>query len=171
MLQLKLILKRNPQKNIKLAKKFFTKHPGDPNELLDYDYQVKNLYHQMSHKKFSLSLIQVDPEKQVCFDGPQWEEFRFDLFYLKIKLKRNPKSLNKLLNLLLLTERSDGKKKLNVTLDMSLNNCSCNRKVYLSSIKNIYQVDKQKRISFCLKEEEVEGSWLLKYIVYHVLLC
>ena len=41
---------------------------------------------------------------------------------------------------------------------MSLNNCSCNRKVYLSSIKNIYQADMQKRISFCLKEGELEGK-------------
>ena len=39
------------------------KNPGDIDELLDYDYQVRKLYYQLSNKKFSHS--QIDPEKQV----------------------------------------------------------------------------------------------------------
>ena len=53
--------------------------------------------------------------------------------------------------------KNDGNYKLHINLDMSLNNCSCDRMVYLSSIKNIYQTEMQKRTSFRLKEEEVEG--------------
>ena len=37
---LKLILKRNPKKNIEFAKQFFSENTGDPTNLLDYDYQV-----------------------------------------------------------------------------------------------------------------------------------
>ena len=44
MLQLKLILKRNPEKNINLAKQFFRQNHGDPNKLLDYDHEVRKLY-------------------------------------------------------------------------------------------------------------------------------
>ena len=44
LLQLKLILKRNPEKNINLAKQFFRQNHGDPNKLLDYDHEVRKLY-------------------------------------------------------------------------------------------------------------------------------
>ena len=43
LLELKLLLKRNPRKNLNLAKKFFSQNPGHPSNLLDYDYQVKRL--------------------------------------------------------------------------------------------------------------------------------
>ena len=98
MLELKIVLKRNPQKNIALAKQFFRHRTGGPNAILDYDYQVRKLYYQMSNKFFSRFLLQVDSENQVCFDDPQFEEFRIDLFYLKIQLKRNPKILHRLLD-------------------------------------------------------------------------
>ena len=37
---LKLILKLNPEKNIKFAKQFFSENAGDPIHFFDYDYQV-----------------------------------------------------------------------------------------------------------------------------------
>ena len=46
LLELKLLLKRNPRKNLNLAKKFFSQNPGHPSNLLDYDYQVKRLKYQ-----------------------------------------------------------------------------------------------------------------------------
>ena len=50
LLQLKLILKRNPKKNIALAKQFIKQNPRHPNTILDDDYQVRKLYYQMSNK-------------------------------------------------------------------------------------------------------------------------
>ena len=52
---LKLILKRNPEKNIEFAKQFFSENTGDPTDLLDYDYQVKTKHY---HQTFSV----FDPE-------------------------------------------------------------------------------------------------------------
>ena len=50
LLQLKIVFKRNPQKNIALAKQFFRQNTEDPNKLSDYDYQVRKLYYQMSNR-------------------------------------------------------------------------------------------------------------------------
>merc|ERR1719219_2026599 len=86
--ELKIILEWNPRKNIDLAIQFFRQNPGDPNALLDI---ITLLY---------IDDYQVDPWKHVCFDEPLWKEYRIDLEYLKIKLKRNPKSLSRLLELL-----------------------------------------------------------------------
>merc|ERR1719221_8642 len=85
--ELKTILEWNPRKNIDLAKQFFRQNSGDPNALLDFITLLIDDY-------------QVDPWKHVCFDEPLWKEYRIDLEYLKIKLKRNPKSLSRLLELL-----------------------------------------------------------------------
>ena len=44
------------------------------------------------------SFIQVDPDDDVCFRESKWSEYTIDLYYLKIKLKRNPDSLKRLLD-------------------------------------------------------------------------
>ena len=40
--ELKLILKRDPGKNLKIAKQYFRRNPVDSSALWDYDYHVTN---------------------------------------------------------------------------------------------------------------------------------
>ena len=90
---LKHFLRKDPEKNIKLAKEFLKERPRSSSDMLDYDDQaIITLY--VCYKK--LSIIQDNPEAEVCFSDRVWRKHTIGLMYLKAKLENKPGNLEEL---------------------------------------------------------------------------